>query len=191
VENDAGGRQPDWSEQLRAALAAFEHIENGMAALNQWLWDNVVAHDCLPVAFPPDVADLLQRLRVAVGAGRSAATEAFERFSARPVGAFVRGRRLSEEEFYVLGAMGILRDTARSLRLSDVTDYEAFSMLYYEDDDHYGYINPELEPPVEPRKLMLRFGIVPESVRIGFLRPEQEEFLRTKLPELYERFLQK
>ena len=185
MANEEIGHKIEWTQQLRAVSEALEPLHGVLGELDRWLWQHVVASDDLPRKLPDEIADLLQRLGEGLQAGESAASEAFQRFSARPLAKFLAGMRLSEEEFYILGGMGVL-----PLGLTDVTAFEAFSMLYYEDDRRHGYINPA-EIPRQPGYPKLRFGIIPEEVCMKFLRPEQDTFLRTRFPELYARFSHK
>lgn len=177
-----------WPDQLRAVFEAIAPMEGAVNDLTHWFWEHVVAKDCLPCSLPPEVADSLQRLSAAIEAARDASTQAFERFSSHPIQKCFTGKKFTEEEFYILRGMGVIRDMAKNLGLSEMSDYEALSMLYYEDDEGHGYINPGEEPLAKGR-LKWRWGIVPETVRIKFLRKDQEEFLRRKIPSLYGRFL--
>src|SRR5215471_10487347 len=191
MANEEIGQTVEWAQQLRAVIEALEPLDGVLEDIHRWLWRNVVVHDCLPRELPDEIDRLLSRLGSGLHAGKSAASEAFQRFSGGPTGKFLAGMRLSEEEFYILNGIAVAssdfpRNTANGLGLTDVTDYEAFSMLYYEDDRRYGYINPE-ETPKKPGYFRWGLGIIPESVCTKFLRPEQDTFLRRRIPALFAR----
>lgn len=179
-------------EQLRAVGAAIDQMKSVTDALHRSLWQEIVIRGGLPQfgefgGFPTEIADLLKKVGDTIEATESAAKEAFERFCAGPSRKVLAGQMLTQEEFAFAKATGVIGDQRRN----DLTDYQLFCMFYYEDDSHFGYINPEETPNrILPGKIGIRFGIVPESVRVKFLRPDQEEFLRTRLPDLYARFLQ-
>jgi hypothetical protein len=99
----------------------------------------------------------------------------------------MKGYKLTDEEFYLIAAMGAISGLGKGLGISPMTDAEAFAMMYYEDDSKRGYINPEEGPRVLGR-VRLRFGIPPEEIRRSSLRPEQREFFARYVPSYYARF---
>ena len=184
MKNEERGQPLEWDQQLRDLGRAIEPMKRALRDLDQWLWEHCKCDGSLPL----EVAESLQRLTDGLEATDCATRAAFERFCDNPNRKFIfGGPKLTEEEFGILYAMGVLRNTAYCLGVSEVTDYEAYSMLWYEDDHRRGFINPE-EEPLPPGRFKVEIGILPESVRIESLRPGQEEFLRTRVPSLYARF---
>jgi hypothetical protein len=105
---------------------------------------------------------------------------------------------MTAEEFYVVAAIvGAPPMTAKQLGLSPVDDFELHSMLCCEHETRHVYINPELTPPeplpepdedgVHQWTAGLRFGAAPEELRLSALRPEQREFFKKHLPDVYAR----
>ena len=41
--------------ELKRTIEAAEDLESGFLELRKWLWENVVAHDCLPQDLPEDL----------------------------------------------------------------------------------------------------------------------------------------
>jgi hypothetical protein len=184
--------------ELKRTVEAAEDLESGFLELRKWLWKNMVAHDCLPQALPEDLKPIIERLTERLAQVRSAACEAFENLSARPAAKFLRGERLTRTEYYLLTAAGIFKEGgSKALGLSPYDDYDTFSFLHYEDEKRITYIDPSekpFDPPreVSPGKFVQhvhpRLGIPPEEARLDALRPEQREFFKQHLPEIYKRF---
>ncbi|HEX5436477.1 MAG TPA: hypothetical protein VFW98_04930 [Gemmatimonadaceae bacterium] len=179
-----------WAYPFHQIAAAADQGMNALQQVTTWLSRNVVADDVLPREDPPrELAPAIESLRAALENIRRARSDAFERFVTGPLERFVRGFELTAEQYYLLGAMGAIRGTAKDLGLSPVDDFEAFALLHYEDNDWEGYINPSLQPRVPGSdKAGLRFGRSPEELPRARLRPEQSEFFRRYLPEVFARF---
>jgi hypothetical protein len=108
---------------------------------------------------------------------------------AAPLERFICGFPLTNEEFYILLATGIIKDC------ESPTTHEAFMMLHYRDTDVMGYIDVKAPPrdsgePGKQRRLRLRVGneIAPEDIRVSKLTARQREFLQTECPEVFRRF---
>jgi hypothetical protein len=117
-----------------------------------------------------------------------------DRYSMEPFNTYLEGRPLSREQSYVCRALGLDLGTAREVGLVDVDDYDVYRMLCYEDDRRWAYINIHLVPPEPIRlgpvtRIRMRFGRAPEECRRRFLQPEQHDFFREHLPDVYARFL--
>lgn len=110
-----------------------------------------------------------------------------ERYHRRPLERLFSGFDLSVEEFYLLRAIGAVTAIISDLGISPVNEFEAFRLLHYEDDDTRCFINPSL-PQREEGKVGLRFGISPEELSRRALRPEQKDFFRKHLPDVFQRF---
>ena len=116
-------------------------------------------------------------------------------FCRNPLRKFLTGQRLSREEFYLLAARGIIVIPSEN---ASEEAYEAFAQYLYEDNEQMGYINPSERPDPPPVPTGnggwtqevngMKIGIVPENVRISFLRPDQLNFFRDFRPELFSRF---
>jgi hypothetical protein len=115
--------------------------------------------------------------------------QALARYQAEPVTKLAKGLPLEREEFHIVMAAGLFdQGFTKALGLSPVDDYEAFSFLHYETDTGQGYINPltEQDPPFPTT--VERFGRPPEEIDILHLSPEQAEFFRRYVPDIFTRF---
>jgi hypothetical protein len=107
---------------------------------------------------------------------------------------YLSGQQLTREEFYLLAVQGILIIPSET-GLEEA--YKEFDHYRYEDNEWMGYINPA-EPPDPPsvpgrnggwtQKVHIKVGILPEQVRIKFLREDQLKFFRKFKPKLFSRF---
>ncbi len=179
-----------WADQFHHIAAATDQGMHALQDVTSWISRYVVADDVLPRVDPPrQIAPAIEAVRTAFEEIRRARSDAFERFVAAPLDRLVRGFELTAEQYYLLSAMGAIRGTAKDLGLSPVDDFEAFALLHYDDDEWEGYINPSLEPrDLGSGKAGFRFGRSPEEVPRARLRPEQSEFFRQYLPEVFSRF---
>ena len=115
-------------------------------------------------------------------------------FCRKPLEKWHTGQQLTREEFYLLAAQGIIVIPSET---GSLEAYEEFAYYLYEDNELRGYINPSERPNPSPvptgnggstQEVHLRIGIVPEEVRVSFLRTEQLNFFRNFKPELFSRF---
>jgi len=113
-------------------------------------------------------------------------------FCMNPLHKFLKGHQLTKEEFYLLAAYGVWKIPSTT---GSGEAYEEFTYRYYEDNELYGYINPS-QKPFPPRskngslkfKTSLTWGIVPEEVRISFLRTDQLNYFKDYKPKEFSRF---
>ena len=177
---------PKWADELRRIHALAESAEQTLALLTRWILEHTPASEGGTRALEPDVEALLETLQTQLQEVRAAETDAFDRYSAAPVAKFLHGQPLTPEEYYLVAAMrGGPWGTAFQLGLSPAEDYDVFQHLWYADEEGQSYINPELPPPVPGR--VRGFGVPPERLRRSALRPEQREFFRRHLPEVFGR----
>jgi hypothetical protein len=172
---------PKWCAEIRDILSAIERAERAL-------------RDLSPRELPGVDRSLLTALHAELENCRRSADQAFARYSSGPSAKVVAGQPLSREQYYLCRAMGADFGTAREVGLFSLDDYDVFRMLCYEDDERWAYINIHLAPPgpVRPGQVTrrrARFGSAPEECRRRFLRPEQHDFFREHLPDVYDRFL--
>jgi hypothetical protein len=118
--------------------------------------------------------------------------KAQERYSHMPADKFREGEILTEEEFYIDRARGLL-----SVKVDDKTEYDILRLCHYADDDWSGYIDigekcapvEQVETGLREGYVLLRFSIgkYPEDLHLSALRPEQIEYF-AKFPGVLERF---
>ena len=162
--------------------------ESTIDRLREWLWKSTVAHDVLPRKLSDDLEAILTQLAEQLWDVRLGAEEACARLQGLPLERMLSGLRLTREEYHLLSAQELFSEgTSKALGLSPYDDFEAFSMLCYEDERRIAYINPE-EKPLKPGVVRVRSGISPEEVHTKALRPEQKEFFERYLPDVYRRF---
>lgn len=131
---------------------------------------------------------------------------ALSRYLDEPTRRLLAGSRLNREQFYLLVAAGLTDELMEPVGVNPMSEFELFTLLYYEDGRRGGYINPQKRPvrteitverPRGKDKIIAigkRFivdevpGIAPEEISARLLRPEQHRFFRTHLPETYRRF---
>jgi hypothetical protein len=169
-----------WCEEISSILDAVERAERALRGR-------------LSRAVPEDDRSLLRALHADLAECRQSAEQAMDRYSMEPFNTYLEGRPLSREQYYVCRARGLDLGTAREVGLVDVDDYDVYRMLCYEDEKSWTYINIHLAPrePIRPgqvTRIGMRFGSAPEECRRRFLRPEQHDFFRDRLPDVYERF---
>lgn len=178
-----------WGDELREILSATDLAEQALRDLHRYLWDNVVASDVWPRELPEDLRNCLEALTREIEKCSRAAEKAFERCSSVPINKVLAEVPLSREQYYLCRAMGMDLGTAREVGLIDFDDYQIYRMLCYEDDNRWAYINIHLAPrEPHPTQVAARFGRPPEEFRRRFLRPEQHDFFREFLPDVYKRF---
>ncbi len=114
-------------------------------ALVSGLAQHVVASDVLPREMPEPLESWLSALSEAIDGVRRAISEAHARYSSDPSATFLRGRRLTREEYYIIRVMGIDFGSAKQLELFEFEDYELFSLLCAETDAAVFYINGQEE----------------------------------------------
>ena len=105
----------------------------------------------------------------------------------------IGGQRLTQEDFYLLAAIGVLIIPSKS---GTQEAYEEYDHYFYEDKGQMGYIEPKQHPepklhPDDPVYAKISFAclITPENVRTSFLREEQRKFFKEQQPELFARFI--
>jgi hypothetical protein len=181
----------NWADEIRDILRA---IERALRELTSDLWDNTTASDVWPRKLPGDAGSLLGTLHAELDQCRQSAHEAFDRYSSGPCANALTGRPLSREQYYLCRAMGADFGTAPEVGLAGLDDYGVYQMLCYEDDERWAYIDIHLAPrkPTRPgpsTRVSARFGRAPKECRRRYLRPEQHDFFREHLPDVYDRFL--
>jgi len=116
----------------------------------------------------------------------------FNRLSSDPVGKYMMGKSLTQEEYYILKAINIPIWDASVISDIGLNDYEVFQMFCYEDEERSCYINPGIKPsthsPATGEILELEIGCAPEDLDINSLRLEQREFFKTYFPFVYKQF---
>lgn len=126
--------------QLDEMKEALEVARTAVSGLQDWLWQNVVAHDVVPMEMPAEVSDLLDRCIRALDSVRSRVVHMQDELR-RPLPAFLSGYALARDEYYLLCALGVFEQGAtKALGLCNVDDYEAFSFFHYEDEKHRCYM---------------------------------------------------
>jgi hypothetical protein len=184
-------------DEMHAVRSNSETMQQALTELVHWIYEDVVGHDVLPRELPSEIAPvvyLLQRLAFETGESADAAVQ---RYSATPFHRAMAGRALSREEFHMVASQVETFWSNRTVGLGAFDDYEVFSLMCYEDNKRWAYINPQLSPPEPPAEsghsgrelgVQHRMGISPEEVAVCNLRSEQVEFFRRFLPDVYVRF---
>ena len=187
-----------WADQFHDLINNAKEASTTAQSLKKWAWENVVAHDVIPVKMGEPLASLFEQIDQNLKTIERVSTDLFLRFFKAPVEKFLLGYALTREEFYLLMAMDVDLPiiSAKMLDLSSWDGYEFFRLFRYENDLVRCYINPginetELTNEAGVKSLGLKFGHFPEVLDRDGLRPEQHEFFKTKLPELYARFSSK
>ncbi|HXB67508.1 MAG TPA: hypothetical protein VNY05_04655 [Candidatus Acidoferrales bacterium] len=174
--------------EMTAVIEMSRGVRGTVGALRQCLWQNVVADDVFPRSLPVEVESLFSSLHQEIEAIERASSKALDRCRDLPVHLALKGRMLSREQYHLLAATGFAITSAESIGLSEVDDYEIFALFCYEDDERFCYINP-LEKPRSPGEgIKIRFGVPPEELSVGNLRPEQVSFFEKRLPHILARF---
>jgi len=187
--SDAGPETSESAPEIRDILRTIEE-------LNHRLFSRAIGQ-LEPLQKPEQ---LVNELGMALHAIEGAARAAFERYSSGPVIKFARGIPLTPEEYHYLCASG-LDWGAKDAGLSPLTDFEVFSMFFYEDDKRHTLINPdalarwprgpaEVGVEVVHDRVFARLGTPPEELSLSALRPEQKDFFQDYLPKIYARFKQ-
>jgi hypothetical protein len=184
---DAASEEKKWMQELYAMRGQIDELRFALRTVEDWVWEKVVGHDVLPRRFPQELQPAFERIKERLGEIESNAGISIDRYSDRPRLFLTKAYPLSEEYFYVLQAMGLFRGITKGLNLSPVSDFEAFMLMRYEDEQRRGYINPA-ESPRKDGMIGIRFGAPPEEINRSDLRPEQLEFFQQYLPQVYARF---
>jgi len=98
---------------------------------------------------------------------------------------FNRNHRLSYEEYHLLAADNIQFFKGPN----EDTEYGRLDLIWYQDEDIFGYINLFVPPPDPGKVRPLLWGIEPEKVRLKALRPDQHMYFKKFYPEVYKRFI--
>jgi hypothetical protein len=176
----------DLAGEVRSILATIEQGQAAANSLADWMQANVVA-PALPREYPPEAGQQLHSLRSSLQAAHSALVSLLDCLCAGPLDRFLRGYRLSRQEYHLLRAQGLLCWPRESVGLPDVDDYEVFDMFFYEDGERRCFINPLLRART-PGTVGIRVGVSPEELSFEGLRPEQRRFFETRLPDVANRF---
>jgi hypothetical protein len=96
-----------WGQDLRATIQSADAAIQSIDRIAAYLWDQLTAADCLPRELPEEANSLIREARQRALAMRERARAAFNRYSADPVEALFRHRRLSREQYFLLRAMGL------------------------------------------------------------------------------------
>jgi hypothetical protein len=186
-----GGREmiDVFFEKLRAIAASVEDAQRSLAVLDKWLWETIVARDVWPQELPAGAAAPLQQLESELAKIQEAQREAFEYYFAGLVQRWFKAKPLTREEYHLVAACVGSFMTAKQLGLSEIDDYDVYSLLCYEDDTCWCYIDPFARPR-DPSSgtVGLRVGRPPEELKASALRPEQREFFARYFPEALARF---
>lgn len=115
--------------------------------------------------------------------------------------AFLSGKKLSRDQFYILLASECIEWTNKTLGLSDFEDFELIELLRYEGTDRQGYIYLGADIDDVPKEAVddwylnflsrtYRKAIIPpEEIHWFDLKPEQRSFFEEYLPDAADRFL--
>ncbi len=177
------------ADQIRDLKGAAERASAAVWEIQISAGENIFGSDALPREMPEPLHLVLRSLERELHGIGELASGLFERLCAGPSHKLLAGKPLSQEEYYLVRASGVDFGGAKDLGLTDLTDYEVYRMLCYEDDRRWSYINVHLSPrDPQSQQVSARFGCPPEECRRRFLRPEQETFFRDRFPKVYERF---
>lgn len=178
-----------WVNQLRDLVGAADRAAEAARDISAWASEEVVPSDVLPRKMPEPLGTRLTALECDLDEIDKLAAALFARLSSDPSARLLAGRPLSREPYYLVRALGVDFGGAQELGLIDLSDYEIYRMLCYEDDQRISHINVHLSPrdPLSQR-IGVRFGRSPEECRRRYLRPEQVTFFRDRCPEIYEIF---
>jgi hypothetical protein len=189
TDEDKAKQSPQLIEELDEIMNICDGARENLHFIHDWLYEEVVGKDCIVSQLPPEIGLPLNRLQEQLESIRSLANKGTERLGFKPCAKLIAGECLTEQEYFLLRAMGINELTAKSIGLSSVDDYKVFLNLYYEDEKWRCYINPALKPrDPEATRIAMRFGRPPEELHLKNLRPEQKEFFKKYLPEVLTRF---
>ena len=183
----------DWSSQFYNIKQCADKAELLLRDVGRWVLNNVVAKDVIPPEMPEDVAMLLSGIGQELENIRKLENSFKDYFCINPVDKFAKGLRLTEVEFYLLLAQGILTMSG----VSGKTQYKEFMYYYYQDYEKKGYIDFDAPLPTgrkvkkygkETIKLRLGCEIEPEDVCVSSLSNEQKDYFEKHAPELFARF---
>lgn len=178
-----------WTDQLRDLIGAADRAADAARDIKAWASQEAMGSDKLPLEMPETLSSRLTAIERDLGEIGELAGALFARLSVDPSGKLLAGRPLSREQYYLVRALGVDFGGAQEVGLTDLSDYEVYRMLCYEDDQRFSYINVHRSPRDPPSKRVgARFGMSPEECRRRYLRPEQVTFFRDRCPEIYQRF---
>ena len=174
----------DWPEHLQNHRQNCELVFEDLATLKQELQDG------------RDTKLSLQHLKEGLLRIRQEAEWLHGALTTEPIQRIFSPDRanLTEQQYYLLRAAGIMLPPATSLRISPVDDYEVYRYCIYEDDKRVCFVHPDENPVVETvdektgyTKIRIRLAISPEEIELKHLRPEQREFFAKYRPDVLER----
>ena len=142
-----------------------------------------------------DVAVLVRQLRKVTLQACREAEQLCEVLFESPVRRIFSADRVNvtEQQLQLARAAGLDCFTAKSLGVSPITDYEAYRLCVYEDDQIVWFWHPDEPPPSPPRHegntitVRGRAALSPEEVDPDHLRPEQIEFFTKYRPDVLPR----
>ncbi|HEX5474693.1 MAG TPA: hypothetical protein VFX12_08545 [Vicinamibacterales bacterium] len=173
-----------WSEDFQVLLtegrAAADALQGLSEAINGRLEDDVEA---------AQVHRRVKDLRDHLDGVNNASDKLFERLCSAPVRRWLGGHRLTREEYHVMAAGGLIEYNTKAACVCAFDDFDVCSLFQYEDETRRCYINPKMDV-LPPGRMRLRGGIgePPEELSWDRLRPEQQRFFATYLPDVAARF---
>ncbi len=173
----------DWTRMLQQHAETCEQLKARIARL-----ERVCEND-------EDVAGVVRQLNRIVLQTCREADELSRVLHESPVRRIFSADRLNvtEEQLLLARAAGFSCFTAKSLGVSPISDYEAYRLCVYEDDERVWFIHPDEPPPSPPRHegntIIVRgkAALSPEEVDVAHFRPEQVEFFTKYRPDILPR----
>lgn len=181
--NSRKRRDRNWVQMLQNHSMVCETVKRGLEELDQELEDG------------KDVTDALDRLKNPVLRMRRGADLLAKVLHISPMVKAFSGDRLNitEQQHLFLCAAGVTCFTVKSLGVSPISDYEAYRLCVYEDDEVVAFMHPDETPPPPPRRdgnkttVTVHLALSPEEVDRDYLRPEQIEFFTQYRPDVLPR----
>lgn len=164
-------------ETRASRLRAIEKMADVAAALEATSLTTYVASNAMVAHKPATNAKLVDTVQNGAMCVLNAVEELVpfvQAMCGTPVSKLRYGEQLTEQEYHLLQAFGVLPDLSRVLRVSDQPGYSMYLRLYYRSDDDRvrGVINPEkalltcrIPRPGEPQPIAPVGLIKPAEVR--------------------------
>ncbi len=142
-----------------------------------------------------DIRSLLARIRDEMGQITKETHDLHETMVIRPIRRMFSPDRLNvtEQQYLLARAAGFNSFTTKSLGVSPISDYEAYRLCVYEDDEIVWFWHPDQTPPGPDRHegnivvVRGKAALSPEEIDTAHLRPEQLEFIRKHRPDILPR----
>ena len=166
-----------WTVQLRYAERALRAMEERLGSV---LKSDRELRDASPEA---ELA--VKEFRSLFEMTRAWVQQLEQRLVVLPLMCVSKAALLTREQYLLLSAAGLELFTHKNVGLSAFDNFELAQMFFYEDDDRYSVINPGRQPD---ELLRVHVGTCPEDIEFDRLRPEQQHFFETYLPEVAARF---